>query len=121
MRRHDRARGDRAPGCPNRRDGVRCRGHARAAGPASKVAAFSAARQGASEHTVKKGRSPRFEERTMKRTVLFSIAVAAGVLWITTHAQQAAPKIRTLTEQEIADLLVGSSIQGTRNGDSGRM
>jgi uncharacterized protein len=57
----------------------------------------------------------------MKRTFLSPIVVGAIAAWITTaHAQQS-PKLRTLSELEVADLLVGSSIQGTRNGDSGRM
>ena len=57
----------------------------------------------------------------MKRTVVTTAAIAAFTAWITTNAPQPAPKVRTLTEQEVADLLVGSSIQGTRNGDSARM
>jgi len=57
----------------------------------------------------------------MKRTVVTTAAIAAFAAWITTNAPQPAPKVRTLTEQEVADLLVGSSIQGTRNGDSARM
>ena len=57
----------------------------------------------------------------MKRKYLTAIAIGAAVtVWVTAHAQQG-PTVRTLTEQEVADLLVGSSIQGTRNGDSGRM
>jgi DUF917 family protein len=54
----------------------------------------------------------------------FAAPAMAGLVvvsWIAAHAQQPAPKVRTLTEQEVSDLLVGSSIQGTRNGDSGRM
>jgi DUF917 family protein len=57
----------------------------------------------------------------MKRTFLLTVAVGAIAAWMTAHAQQPAPKVRTLTEQEVGDLLVGSSIQGTRNGDSARM
>lgn len=57
----------------------------------------------------------------MKRTVLTTIAIGTAATWITIQAQPAAPKVRTLTEQDVADLLVGSSIQGTRNGDSSRM
>ena len=58
----------------------------------------------------------------MKRTFVPAVvAVALAITtWSSTHAQQG-PKVRTLTEQEVADLLVGSSIQGTRNGDSARM
>ena len=57
----------------------------------------------------------------MKRRYLTAIGIGAAVIiWATLHAQQG-PKVRTLTEQEVADLLVGSSIQGTRNGDSARM
>src|SRR6185436_463126 len=57
----------------------------------------------------------------MKRRYLTAIGIGAAVIiWATLHAQQG-PKVRTLAEQEVADLLVGSSIQGTRNGDSARM
>ena len=58
----------------------------------------------------------------MKRTFVPAVVAVALALttWNSTHAQQG-PKARTLTEQEVADLLVGSSIQGTRNGDSARM
>src|SRR5438093_13425160 len=57
----------------------------------------------------------------MKRRYLTAIAIGAVItIWVTARAQQG-PKVRTLREQEVADLLVGSSIQGTRNGDSGRM
>src|SRR5437870_11292525 len=57
----------------------------------------------------------------MKQRYLALIGVALALTtWNSTHAQQG-PKVRTLTEQEVADLLVGSSIQGTRNGDSARM
>jgi DUF917 family protein len=57
----------------------------------------------------------------MKRMLLTAVAIGATAGWLTMHAQQPMPKLRTLTEQEVADLLVGSSIQGTRNGDSARM
>jgi hypothetical protein len=48
------------------------------------------------------------------------MAGALLIAWAAPRAQQA-PKIRTLTEQEVADILVGSSIQGTRNGNSAGM
>src|SRR5262245_17524514 len=57
----------------------------------------------------------------MKQRNFAATATAVALtMWISTHAQQG-PKIRTLAEQEVADLLLGSSIQGTRNGDSARM
>jgi len=57
----------------------------------------------------------------MKRRHITAIAIGvACTTWITANAQQG-PKIRTLTEQEVADVLVGSSIQGTRNGNSAGM
>src|SRR5436190_13103075 len=49
-------------------------------------------------------------------TIALTTVVVAAV-WVAAHAQQG-PRVRTLTEQEVADILVGSSIQGTRNGNS---
>src|ERR1043166_5259191 len=37
------------------------------------------------------------------------------------RSAQHGPSSRTLTEQEVDDILVGSSIQGTRNGNSAGM
>lgn len=57
----------------------------------------------------------------MKKKLLVGVTVCAvAIAWAGLRAQQG-PKIRTLTEQEVADLLVGSSIQGTRNGNSAGM
>src|SRR5579864_468643 len=57
----------------------------------------------------------------MKKTIGITAATVAVIaLGIRTPAQQG-PKIRTLTEQEVDDILVGSSIQGTRNGNSAGM
>jgi len=57
----------------------------------------------------------------MKRAFVVFIAVTTvTTLGVRTPAQQG-PKIRTLTEPEVADILVGSSIQGTRNGNSAGM
>jgi DUF917 family protein len=50
--------------------------------------------------------------------VVAIVALVAG--WRAPAAQQA-PKVRTLTEQEVVDLIVGSSIQATRNGNSAAM
>jgi hypothetical protein len=44
--------------------------------------------------------------------------IAAGAL---VGAQPRAPKIRTLTEQEMVDMMVGSSIQASRSSDSAGM
>ena len=55
------------------------------------------------------------------RRVLIGLTVAVvATAWASPRAQQA-PRIRTLTEQEVDDILVGSSIQGTRNGNSAGM
>jgi DUF917 family protein len=55
------------------------------------------------------------------KKVLIGLTIAIVVVnWASTPAQQG-PRIRTLTEQEVADILVGSSIQGTRNGNSAGM
>lgn len=57
----------------------------------------------------------------MNKKLLVGVTVCAvAIAWAGLRAQQG-PKIRTLTEQEVADLLVGSSIQGTRNGNSAGM
>src|SRR5690348_11690474 len=57
----------------------------------------------------------------MRRIGLALLTVAAiAVAWAVPRAQQG-PRIRTLTEQEVDDILVGSSIQGTRNGNSAGM
>lgn len=57
----------------------------------------------------------------MNKKLLVGVTVCAvAIAWVGLRAQQG-PKIRTLTEQEVADLLVGSSIQGTRNGNSAGM
>jgi DUF917 family protein len=54
----------------------------------------------------------------MTRTRLF-VCAAIVVLAVSLVAQQG-PKIQTLTAQEVEDLMVGSSIQGTRAADSAR-
>lgn len=56
----------------------------------------------------------------MKRRFIVVALAVVVTAWVAVTAQQG-PKIRTLTEQEVADLLVGSSIQGTRNGNSAGM
>jgi uncharacterized protein len=53
-----------------------------------------------------------------KRT---SIANMVRAAFVRRRPGQQGPPIRTLTEQEVADVLVGSSIQGTRNGNSAGM
>ena len=57
----------------------------------------------------------------MKKQLCIAATLGALVAaWASPRAQQG-PKIRTLAEQEVADILVGSSIQGTRNGNSAGM
>jgi uncharacterized protein len=56
----------------------------------------------------------------MKKTMLIAIKLCAAAFATRTPTQEG-PRIRTLTEQEVADILVGSSIQGTRNGNSAGM
>jgi uncharacterized protein len=56
----------------------------------------------------------------MKRYVMVcAVAVLAAGADVRPAAQQ--PRIRTLTEQEVVDMMVGSSIQGTRASDSAGM
>jgi DUF917 family protein len=51
-----------------------------------------------------------------------AIAVLALIaLETTTSAVQARPRIRTLTEQEVVDMTVGTAIQGTRSSDTAAM
>ena len=56
------------------------------------------------------------------KNIICIVAVTTAVIAFgsPTPAQQG-PKIRTLNEQEVDDILVGSSIQGTRNGNSSGM
>jgi DUF917 family protein len=51
--------------------------------------------------------------------LLIALATALAVA-IGAHAQQG-PRIRTLTEQEVVDLAVGTAIQGTRSSDTAGM
>src|SRR5262249_12689501 len=62
------------------------------------------------------------EEETgmTQQRVAAAIVGALLLAWAAPRAQQG-PKVRTLSEQEVADILVGSSIQGTRNGNSAQM
>jgi uncharacterized protein len=57
----------------------------------------------------------------MRKTIIW-LAGSATVLALVgaPHAQQA-PRIRTLTEQEVIDLAVGTAIQGTRSSDTDNM
>ncbi len=55
-----------------------------------------------------------------KMGVILLVLAAVAVSWTVPRAQQPT-RIRTLTEQEVDDILVGSSIQGTRNGNSAGM
>src|SRR5579864_1258794 len=55
-----------------------------------------------------------------KGIIIAGVALFAAALSVCTPAQQR-PKVRTLTEQEVDDILVGASIQGTRNGNSAGM
>jgi len=56
----------------------------------------------------------------MKTKGILVAGVAVFVAALSLRAQQG-PKVRTLTEQEVDDILVGASIQGTRNGNSAGM
>lgn len=51
----------------------------------------------------------------------FAWLAAIAVIVAANPIAQQQPKIRTLTEQEVADMMVGSSIQGTRASDSAGM
>src|SRR5204863_6109296 len=63
---------------------------------------------------------PRLENAMKKAVTLALTTVVVAAVWVAAHAQPG-PRVRTLTEQEVADILVGSSIQGTRNGNSAGM
>jgi DUF917 family protein len=57
----------------------------------------------------------------MRKTITWLFASATVVMLVSTpHAQQG-PRIRTLTEQEVVDLAVGTAIQGTRASDTESM
>jgi len=57
----------------------------------------------------------------MRNAAAFLIAPAIALaVAIGAHAQQG-PRIRTLTEQEVVDLAVGTAIQGTRSSDTAGM
>jgi DUF917 family protein len=56
----------------------------------------------------------------MTRSVVAVTLSAVVLAWTAGDAQQG-PKIRTLTEQEVVDVLTGSSIQATRNGNTAAM
>jgi DUF917 family protein len=55
-----------------------------------------------------------------KGTSSLILSILALILVATPHAQQS-PRIRTLTEQEVVDLTVGTAIQGTRSSDTAGM
>jgi DUF917 family protein len=56
----------------------------------------------------------------MKRAAL-CFTILTLLLSLSSVAQTQQPKIRTLTEQEVVDIIVGSSIQSTRNSNSAQM
>lgn len=56
----------------------------------------------------------------MRRPVVLLTIVVAVTALISASAQQR-PRIRTLTDQEVFDMMVGSSIQGTRSSNSAGM
>jgi DUF917 family protein len=56
----------------------------------------------------------------MTTTRLFAYAAIAALAGLAASARPQGPRIRTLTEQEVEDLMTGSSIQGTRAADSAR-
>ncbi len=55
----------------------------------------------------------------MKRAAL--CLITATLLSVPSVVLTQQPKVRTLTEQEVADIIVGSSIQSTRNSNSAQM
>lgn len=55
----------------------------------------------------------------MRHIAGITAAVLASVALV--HAQPRAPKVRTLTEQEMIDMMVGSSIQASRSSNSETM
>ena len=57
----------------------------------------------------------------MDRRYVIAVAVLALAIGWRSPAAQLGPKIRTLNEQEVVDALMGSSIQGTRNGNTAQM
>jgi DUF917 family protein len=57
-----------------------------------------------------------------KRNLLpFLLAVAVAMVALSPLRAQHTPPIRTLTEQEVVDLMVGGSIQGTRSSNTDQM
>lgn len=57
----------------------------------------------------------------MKTRLLLALVASTVVLAWAIPTAQPQPRIRTLTQQEVDDLLLGSSIQGTRNGNTAAM
>lgn len=55
------------------------------------------------------------------RQSLVLLTTVCVLLGMSEHAAQSTPPIRTLTDQEVFDMMVGSSIQGTRSSNSETM
>jgi len=58
---------------------------------------------------------------TVRKAALLCSSAAAVLALVTTTGAQQRLRTRTLTEQEVVDLMVGTAIQGTRNSDTGNM
>jgi|SRR5579871_76243 len=56
-----------------------------------------------------------------KRRLMILAATAAALVIGPTIGAQQRPRVRTLTEQEVVDLTVGTAIQGTRNSNTEQM
>jgi DUF917 family protein len=57
----------------------------------------------------------------MKKRTTWLVAAAAVVAVSSVPGAQQGPRIRTLTEQEVIDMAVGTAIQGTRSSDTDAM
>ena len=54
----------------------------------------------------------------MRKAMTLSIASAMVLAFVTAPQAQQGPRIRTLSEQEVVDMAVGTGIQGTRSNDT---
>jgi hypothetical protein len=55
----------------------------------------------------------------IRKTISLTVC-AVALAWVVLAGQQG-PRLRTLTEQEVVDLMTGSAIQGTRSSDTAAM
>ncbi len=54
----------------------------------------------------------------MKKTLKHALCAAASVLLLAAQVNAQSPKVRTLTEQELVDMMLGSSIQASRSSNT---